>query len=349
MALISIIVPVYNTAPYLARCLDSIIGQSFRDIEIICVNDGSADNSADILSYYAGKDNRIIIITQDNRGLSAARNAGLCRATGDFIQFCDSDDYFDASMCEAMSEALVSSRADIAVAGIRLVYDGISKDSDIEYYCDIKQKGLYSITDKTFANTNVYAWNKIYKRSLIEAYTIKFPDGLLYEDAAFVFKYLYVSKSIYYLREKLYYYVRHQGTIMSLTINRKNKEAIHHLYIIQDITYFVGTYGFSEKYPAAFLWMILTYTRLACLYGSSYRESFMLARELIDNSDKRVIAANGLSFFNKFYFSSLKNAFYAGYYVLNIIQAGYNGAKSRIKGCCHSHKQSFFENGKIRK
>jgi hypothetical protein len=235
-------------------------------------------------------------------------------------------------MCEAMSEALVSSRADIAVAGIRLVYDGISKDSDAEYYCDIKQTGLYSITDKTFANTSVYAWNKIYKRSLIEAYTIRFPDGLLYEDAAFVFKYLYVSKNIYYLREKLYYYVRRQGTIMSLTINRKNKEAIHHLYIIQDIAYFVETYGFSEKYPAAFLWMILTYTRLACLYGSPYRDSFMLARELIDNFGKKAIITSGLNFFNGLYFLSLKNDFYTGYCALNALQAGYNGAKSRIRG-----------------
>ena len=98
MPKISVIVPIFNVEKYLKECLESIINQTFKDIEIICINDGSTDNSLDILNQYAEKDNRIKVITQSNQGLSAARNTGIKYANGEYISFIDSDDYIDTSL-----------------------------------------------------------------------------------------------------------------------------------------------------------------------------------------------------------------------------------------------------------
>ena len=102
---VSIIIPVYNVEPFLARCLDSVVGQTLRGIEIICVDDGSPDRSIDILNRYAAQDDRIRVISQENRGLGGARNRGFDAATGEFILFVDSDDWIDPAYCERLYEA----------------------------------------------------------------------------------------------------------------------------------------------------------------------------------------------------------------------------------------------------
>ena len=99
--MISIIVPVYNAAPYLPQCLDSLVNQTYRDIEIICVNDGSTDNSLDILKAYAERDSRILVIHQENQGLSDARNKGLKNARGEWVMFVDSDDWIDIVLAKS--------------------------------------------------------------------------------------------------------------------------------------------------------------------------------------------------------------------------------------------------------
>lgn len=112
---ISVIVPVYNTESYLKKCIESIINQTFRNIEIILVDDGSTDTSAEILADYALRDNRIIVIHQENQGLSAARNAGMRSAKGEYIMFVDSDDWIDANTCEKAISAARTSFADIVM------------------------------------------------------------------------------------------------------------------------------------------------------------------------------------------------------------------------------------------
>ena len=112
--MISIIVPVYNTAPYLPQCLDSLVNQTYRDIEIICVNDGSTDNSPDILKAYAERDSRILVIHQENLGLSGARNKGLESARGEWVMFVDSDDWIAPDMYEKLYHHLTEDGSDIA-------------------------------------------------------------------------------------------------------------------------------------------------------------------------------------------------------------------------------------------
>ena len=121
--LISVIIPVYNTAPYLARCLDSVLNNTYRNLEVICVNDGSTDDSLDILREYEKLDSRIIVIDKENGGVSSARNAGLDRMTGEYMTFVDSDDYLHPQFFSLLYEALQRTGSDVAAANYRDVFD----------------------------------------------------------------------------------------------------------------------------------------------------------------------------------------------------------------------------------
>ena len=114
---ITIIVPVYNVEKYLRRCLDSIIGQTYQNLEILCIDDGSTDSSGEICKQYAAQDERIKVLRQENHGVSAARNKGLDAATGEYIAFVDSDDYIEADMIGRLYQALASAGAECAICG----------------------------------------------------------------------------------------------------------------------------------------------------------------------------------------------------------------------------------------
>jgi len=264
---ISIIVPIYNTEKYLPRCLDSLIGQTFNDIEIICVIDGSEDNSVEICKEYREKDPRIIIIAQENQGPSGARNTGITYARGEYIQFCDSDDYYSPKMCQILYTAISSSGADLAASGTRIIYDDVDRFSEDNGYYRIQGSGLTLVNESVFQNTDVSLWNKIFRKSIIDAYQVNFPVGLFYEDAAFFFKYLFVSKKIFYIKEVLYTYVRHQNSIMSNTFN-KSTRAIDHVKIIADIQSFITNNELKGIYVSnVFLWIIVSYTQGVIMYG----------------------------------------------------------------------------------
>lgn len=124
--LISIIVPVYKTEPYLRQCLDSLVGQTYENIEIICVNDGSPDNSAQILEEYEKNDNRIKVITQENQGVSAARNNGVEASSGEYIMFIDSDDWVDTDMCETMYQAVTENEFPVCMCCYIKEFEGKS-------------------------------------------------------------------------------------------------------------------------------------------------------------------------------------------------------------------------------
>lgn len=236
--LISIIVPIYNSEKYLTKCLQSLLNQTLKDIDIICVIDGSTDNSQMICENFKVNDLRIKIFIQENQGPSGARNTGLANAKAKYIQFCDPDDFYNPDTCQIFYNTIIESNADLAVGSINIIYDGVnSQPGDKEYY-RIKNIGLNNIDEQVFRTTDVSLCNKIFKKSLIDMYKINFPDGLIYEDACFFYKYLYVCKTIYYIEEKLYNYVRHKNSIMTSTYNKENK-IIDHLFILGDINNFL--------------------------------------------------------------------------------------------------------------
>ena len=209
MPKVSVIVPVYNVEKFLPRCLDSIINQTLKDIEIICINDGSPDNSLQILEDYAKKDSRIRIINQENSGPSVSRNKGILMAQGEYIGFVDSDDWLDVDFYEKLYAAAQKYDADIAACGIKvyrkysrvnymLKYTKESCVDDLErklYLCDVPE------------TCNV--WNKIYRTTFIKNNNIEFEVGINFgEDVSFTMEALYFSENLVTIPNTLYNYDR---------------------------------------------------------------------------------------------------------------------------------------------
>ena len=218
--IISVIVPVYNVERYLAQCLDSILVQTFSNIEIICVNDGSTDNSRKILENYKNRDSRIKIVDKKNGGLSSARNAGMKVATGEFYSFIDSDDWVEPTMLEKLYNSATTFNSDIVICAVHQ-YDETNQKLDdsnpyytLGYFDETFDNRAFSYKDvKPFImDVCVMAWNKLYRKSLVDKYNAEFPDGLIFEDGPFFFSIFFKTQRVTIVRDFLYYY----------RINRKN-------------------------------------------------------------------------------------------------------------------------------
>lgn len=230
--IISIIIPVYNTETYLKSCLNSVISQSYNNIEIICVNDGSPDGCQLILEEYAKKDERVRIVERKNGGRGAARNSGVEVATGKYILFLDSDDMYVQNTCDLVLQAMIKNDVDIVCFGTEIVGD--AWDSDVEYY-SIKYNGIITMSDEVLLNMNVSVCNKLFKRDMFSDYDVSFPQGLLYEDAEFFYKYVTFCKYIYCMDNKLLQYRRgHLSSIMSET-KAGTIRAIDHICVAKNI------------------------------------------------------------------------------------------------------------------
>lgn len=222
MPKISVIIPVYNAEKYLSQCLESLINQTFKDIEIICINDGSTDASLEILNKYAAQNDKIKVINQKNRGISSARNIGIERATGEYISFVDSDDFAD----ERMYENLVKYLPQELICFEGQVYPFDSKNP-LQKQIVNKKKGVQKVTDKVIQNTNIYLWNKLFKTSIIKDNNIKFPEGLIFEDFPFVWEYMLSIKNACYVNKKYYFYRQHNASAMKTCADK----SIQHLYV----------------------------------------------------------------------------------------------------------------------
>ncbi|MDR3253614.1 MAG: glycosyltransferase [Endomicrobium sp.] len=236
MPKVSVIVPIYNVGKYVGKCLQNLVNQTLKDIEIICVDDCSTDNSMKIVEHYASQDLRIKIVRHAfNKGLAASRNTGLKEVSSDYIMFCDSDDFCSITMCDKMYNALINSNCEMAICGTNVIYSyGYDyKKSDKEYFA-LNYSGINKVSDKMTLKTNVVSWNKIYKKEIIQKYGISFPDGLLFEDAYFFFCYTRFCKNIYFLNEELYNYLRRKNSIMSNLLYSKDL-AVDHLFIAEKI------------------------------------------------------------------------------------------------------------------
>ena len=249
---LSVIVPVYNTEKYLGRCLESLINQTFKDIEIICINDGSTDGSLDILNEYAKKDNRVKIFSQKNQGLSITRNNGMQKAKYPYVTFIDSDDELDINAYNNIMSNL-SDDIDVICFGIQVLGNKNIKQqlSDDNYY-KIKYKGKLKISKDNILNTDCSACNKIFKMDLIKKYNISFPKERRYEDACFYFQYMPIAKKAYFIQDKYYKYYRHEDSIMSETF-KSSPKAIDHLYILEPIYKFYQKNKLFKLYKDLFI------------------------------------------------------------------------------------------------
>ena len=209
--LISVIIPVYNVEKYLQKCLDSVINQTYTNLEIICVEDGSPDNSGAILDEYAQKDSRIIVIHQENAGVSIARNRALDIATGEYITFVDSDDWLEPQCYElAVAEFLKDSEIDLVSWGVNVVQ---LRDDRKDEYKNIKGWHKYPFAGKKKLSLQISlrmsggVWRLLFKKKIIQNFNLRFLNYNYTEDTLFVYSYLCDVNYIYFINKELYHYL----------------------------------------------------------------------------------------------------------------------------------------------
>jgi glycosyltransferase involved in cell wall biosynthesis len=217
---ITIIIPVYNVEQYLRQCLDSVVGQTMRDIQILCVNDGSKDGSLDILHEYAGRDPRISVIDQSNKGLSAARNAAIPFVESPYTLFVDSDDWIHTELCQRTCDLAEKYHADLCVYRLSRFKKPCEKTSppphagnhDIRFFSDLTVAEKCS---KKLFTRNVTAWCKLIRTDFLRQHGFLFPAGLVFEDMPFHWNLIRTAKRIIDTDNALYFYRQRPGSTMA--------------------------------------------------------------------------------------------------------------------------------------
>lgn len=266
--LLSVIVPVYKVEPYLRQALDSLLAQTYTNLEIICVDDGSPDGCPAILDEYARRDSRVVAIHQSNQGVSAARNTGLDRATGEFVAFMDSD---DSVAPDAYAKALARMRPgiDMVQFGTELIPADASQKRRVEVeapsfsrvYEALKRqqrKGVISMNTQAAMNTTILVWDKIYRRSLIERHHLRFPVNLLTEDIYFVRCYEAMAESMFFVEERLYRYLLVERGLSEITRQGKDAKVMGCLKCVNLIFLFYREHELWDRLCVLMTWMLYT-------------------------------------------------------------------------------------------
>lgn len=220
--LISIIVPIYKVEPYLHRCIDSILDQTYKNLDIILVDDGSPDRCGDICEEYAKKDDRIKVIHKENGGLSDARNFGIDAAEGAYLSFLDSDDWVHSEYVERLYKLIKDTKSDISACDfLRTATEDVATDfSDETVYEFSNIEALEQYTDGFYVQM-VVAWGKLYKHKLFDG--VRFPVGRIHEDEFTTHKLIHKSKKVVYSTVKLLYYWQREDSIMKSDFNLNQK------------------------------------------------------------------------------------------------------------------------------
>ena len=225
----SIIVPVYNVEKYINECLSSLINQTYKNIEIVVINDGSSDNSLSLIEEYSRIDDRIRVIDQKNMGLGYTRNVGIDNAVGDYILFVDSDDYISLNTCEEIEAVLsYNNEVDIIVLGRYRFADEVYMQDPISKGKTCFETGesylLHCVKNECFTASSC---NKVFNRSFLEKNELRFDTGVLYEDLLFVFKALICSSSLIVMDSPYYYYRWNRKDSIINTIKEKDKDVLY--------------------------------------------------------------------------------------------------------------------------
>lgn len=254
MPQVSVIIPVYNAERYLRQCLDSILAQTLKDIEVICVDDGSEDATADILAEYSAKDLRVRVLRQEKAGAGAARNLCLDRAVGDYLLFCDGDDWLDQDMVRALHRAACAKAADIAVSGVR--YFDQMQQADFKVrplprkVLDLAQPfAPEDLGDELFSSLRIQTWNKLFRREFVRAQSLRFQEQPRVNDLAFVASAVTLAERIVAIPGTYYHYRKNQGGNLSSKINQfPDMSAMAWLRVRENLT----AHGIFEKFRRPF-------------------------------------------------------------------------------------------------
>lgn len=244
---VSVIVPIYNVEKYLRKCLDSLVNQTLKDIEIICINDGSTDDSLNVLQEYASEHLNVIVIDQENQGVSIARNNGINKAQGDYIGFVDPDDWVEPDMFKILYEKAVKTGVDIVECDYKMVFENSTKIKNRTLFGSLHTWKKFPIAcgkifDWKYVKTQVFnglrcmVWNRLYKRSLIFDNNLAFPKGKC-EDYPFSLDAVLSAKSIVYCPKTLYNYLIRFGSLSiredTLQEDKKKEDRIYRTRVLR--------------------------------------------------------------------------------------------------------------------
>ena len=264
MPLISVIVPIYKVEPYLHRCVDSLLAQSYQNIEVLLVDDGSPDQCPRICDAYAERDARVRVIHKPNGGLSDARNAGMDAARGEYLAFVDGDDYVDPDMYSALCQALLSSGDKLAICGFNKVTDGgaLRRKTDMRYPERMTEDEFWYQLFFPHRDLGTVAWNKLYHRSILEG--LHFPVGAIHEDEWLVHQYVSRAEHITVVNRCLYYYVVREGSITAQPLSPRSLSILP--AFSQRLAYFS-----EEKKQRAVTLTMRNYARYVVFFLSDWR------------------------------------------------------------------------------
>ncbi len=330
---ISVIIPVYNTEKYLRQCLTSVVNQTLKDIEIICVNDGSTDDSLKILQEYAQKDERIKIINKYNGGLSSARNEGIKLASAKYIGFVDSDDWIDKETYEvAFQVAEKNKDVDLICWGAQVFADELGVNScSSQNYHKLKFNGKKELTDDTCLNITVTVWNKLYKSEIIKKNNILFEEGLLFEDNPFFWKYVANSRYCYIINKYFYHYLKRKNSIMGISVSKKSLKLYDRLIGFEKTFSYYQRKGLS-KVKSKLLNTIFIRAQNDEIKNSAFPNKVKKYAKTIKRKYKLNANNKKMSLFSKYYSKDGK------YKVIEIL-----GIKIKIKNKKHKNKSNIDE------
>ena len=251
MVEISVVIPAYNAVDYLDEAICSIINQSFRDLEIICVDDGSTDNTLEVLQSYASKDDRIHVYHQENQGAGGATDNGISKAKGKYLYLMDADDILDLNALEELYNLMEEKDLDF------VIFKAITYDQDTDKYIEDKYYTMPKLHEcvgdsvfywkdigDTIFNMCVTPWSKLYRRDLIEKSREEYPSYLIYHDNILFFQMLFNSRRAYFLDKFLYTYRIHSSSL----VNSNNERSIHIIETYNFIIKRFMDYGHFEEY-----------------------------------------------------------------------------------------------------
>ena len=274
--ILSVVVSCFNVEKYIDKCLISILNQTYKNLDIICVDNNSTDKTLQKLKVFADRDSRVRVVhLEKNRGPSASRNEGIRQAKGGLITFVDGDDELALN---AYQIALKKWRSDIDVVwfGIRVIYEAHTeyKKSDKNYYT-LRRSGEGTIKPNELLDFDCSVCNKIFRKELLTQ-DFQFKEDYFYEDALFFMKFFAIERKILFVKQNLYNYYRHPISIMASTFSKKEGMSLYHIYILDDLFKFWKERGILDKERISFQRIAITYFWLAYNHALKYERAHVV-------------------------------------------------------------------------